>query len=132
VSGLAPQRTLGPSAGGDVKGAGLLSRALEHSLQVLRIVNTASRDAVGQAKGRYPLTGNYDDTQDMESVALAFCVTWKNDTSNSRAATSWVGQLQSDGRKDKISTTWILLVETQSDDDWESTRVGQDVYRRSP
>ncbi len=85
---------------------------------------------VGNAQGVYPLVGSYDPDGTNGSQSLTFCVTWRNDELNSHSATAWAGQLQRDEQSDVIVTTWLLTRETDRPDDWESTMVGQDVYRR--
>jgi Avidin family len=85
---------------------------------------------VGNAEGVYPLVGVYDADGAAGSQSLAFCVSWKNDESQQSLATAWAGQFQRDEEGDVIRTTWLLTRETDNPDDWESTNVGQDVYRR--
>jgi Avidin family len=85
---------------------------------------------VGNAEGVYALVGAYDKDGGHGSQSLAFCVSWKNDDLNSHSATAWAGQFQRDKDGDVIRTTWLLTRETDNPDDWESTNVGQDVYRR--
>jgi|SRR5579883_23071 len=87
--------------------------------------------AVGNAADQYALTGSYDPDASEGSQSLAFSVSWHNETGNSHSATAWAGQLQRDELGDVIVTTWLLTRETQSKDDWESTLVGQDVFRRA-
>jgi Avidin family len=84
---------------------------------------------VGSAEGVYPLVGSYDADGANGSQSLTFCVTWRNNELNSHSATAWAGQLQHDDQGDVIVTTWLLTRETDRIDDWESTMVGQDVYR---
>lgn len=85
---------------------------------------------VGDAKGVYRLVGAYDPDGIRGSQSLAFCVAWENDDLKSHSATAWAGQFQRDDEGDVILTTWLLTRETDRPDDWESTNVGQDVYRR--
>lgn len=86
---------------------------------------------VGNAEGVYALTGAYDMDETAASQSLSFCVVWRNEELNSHSATAWAGQLQRDEYGDVIFTTWLLTRETDRPDDWESTNVGQDIYRRS-
>jgi hypothetical protein len=86
---------------------------------------------VGDAEGIYQLVGAYDTQGEDGSQSLAFCVSWRNDKLNSHSATAWAGQFQRDSDGDVIRTTWLLTRETDEPSDWESTNVGQDVYRRA-
>lgn len=85
---------------------------------------------VGDAEGIYRLVGTYDVAGAGGSQSLAFCVSWQNDDLNSHSGTAWAGQFQTDEQGDVITTTWLLTRETGQADDWESTNVGQDVFRR--
>jgi hypothetical protein len=87
---------------------------------------------VGSASGQYALTGSYDpDAQD--DIALGFAVTWHNEVESTHATTAWCGEYQiNTAGAETIVTTWLLVVSTEPGDDWESTKIGQDVFGRTP
>jgi hypothetical protein len=84
---------------------------------------------VGKAPGSYALLGSYDDLGVEGSNSVAFCVTWSNAENNSHSSTAWAGQFQQDGAGACLVATWLLVGETAGGDDWDSTTVGQDVFR---
>ena len=86
---------------------------------------------VGNAEGIYRLVGRHDTEGSEGGRSLTFCVCWENYELNSHSATAWAGQLQMDEDGDLITTMWLLTRETDQSDDWESTKAGQDVYRRA-
>ena len=85
---------------------------------------------VGDAKCYYVLTGRYDHLEDRRS--LGWTVTWVNKHySKSKSTTSWSGQYQLDSfNQPQIITTWLLTTQTEPENDWNSTHVGQDVFTR--
>lgn len=88
--------------------------------------------AVGEASGTYQLVGRTEIGAD-GSQSVAFVVCWQNDSGTSNSCTAWSGQLQPDARdNDSIATTWLLTGDTAEGNDWKSTLVGQDVFRRNP
>lgn len=88
--------------------------------------------AVGNASGIYDLVGRIDD-QAGSSRAIAFVVSWQNSDGNSESATAWSGEVQVEGQEDeRIITTWLLTMETDPQNNWKSTIVGQDVFTRTP
>jgi len=87
--------------------------------------------AVGSASGKYDLVGAYDQTVS-DDVSLAFCVTWINGQKDTPATTAWCGQYQENlAGGETIVTMWLLTSSTKPGDDWESTLVGQDTFRRT-
>ena len=89
--------------------------------------------AVGDVKGPYDLVGVTDEA---ESPTLGWVVAWQNDQKSVAAVTAWTGQAQLvkiDGQeKEQIDTMWILIRSTAVQDDWESTMIGKDTFRRDP
>ena len=87
--------------------------------------------AVGDASGIYLLTGQLNASQEV-SQALGFVVVWQNEHKDSNSVTSWSGQAQEIDGEDVITTTWLLTSETEADEDWQSTLIGKDVFKREP
>ena len=88
--------------------------------------------AVGEASGTYAIVGR-TETGTHGSQSVAFVVCWQNASGSSASCTSWSGQLQQDAnQQESIVTSWLLTTDTDVGDDWKSTFVGQDVFRRSP
>jgi hypothetical protein len=87
--------------------------------------------AVGKAKGPYAIVGRTEASPD-GSQSVGFSVVWENkETGNLGCCTAWSGQLQMpDGGAEQIVTTWILTGDTLAADDWNSTKIGQDTFRR--
>jgi hypothetical protein len=57
-------------------------------------------------------------------MALGFVVDWRE----VHGATAWVGHYFP--QEEVIRTTWIMATETDPQDDWKSTVIGQDVFHR--
>ena len=87
--------------------------------------------AVGDADGIYPLVGQIN-TSIETGQALGFVVVWQNPKKDSNSVTTWSGQAQEIDGDDVITTTWLLTVETEIDEDWKSTLVGKDIFTRNP
>ena len=85
--------------------------------------------AVGQAAGPYDLTGFVDE--DDATPTLGWIVTWKNKSSYAPSVTAWSGQAQTVRGEDLIDTTWLLTRSTAVQEDWESTMIGKDIFRRT-
>jgi len=85
--------------------------------------------AVGQASGPYDLIG-YVDTDD-ETPTLGWVVRWQNNKKNAQAVTAWCGQAQRIDGEDVIDTTWLLVRSTSIQEDWESTMINKDIFRRT-
>ncbi len=88
--------------------------------------------AVGDASGIYELVGR-TDTNAGATRNVGFVVSWENDKKgSSNAVTAWSGELQMDANGDQvIVTTWLLTEETDPIDNWKSTIIGKDVFRRT-
>lgn len=83
---------------------------------------------VGDAEGEYDLIGQVDTDKD-ESQAIGWVVVWSNEKNgNSDAVTAWSGQVQKVNGTVTIITTWLLTGETDTENNWRSTRIGKDVF----
>jgi hypothetical protein len=85
--------------------------------------------AVGQAQGPYELTG-YLDVDDA-TPTLGWVVVWKNAKAHAPSVTAWSGQAQTVLGEQLIDTTWLLTRSTAVQEEWESTMIGKDVFRRT-
>ena len=85
---------------------------------------------VGDASGTYKLVGLFN-ASDEPSLSIGWVVVWSNEAGNSESVTSWSGQLQPVDGQDTIVATWLLTSETDSDDDWQSTKVGIDRFTKT-
>jgi hypothetical protein len=89
------------------------------------------QSAVGDATGRYVLTGRFDTTPERETgTAIGWTVSWKNDVREAHSVTSWSGQFF-DGAQQQILTQWLLTSGTTQQDKWASTLVGHDEFTRT-
>ena len=86
--------------------------------------------AVGEAEKEYLLLGRFDTA----GQTLGWVVSWQNQYLKSHlySTTSWSGQAQYDPTISDyvILTNWLLTVETSPENDWNSTNVGHDTFRR--
>jgi hypothetical protein len=92
---------------------------------------------VGSAQEKkYPLLGRCDH-RGLDSQLVAFVVAWnadppaQGDPLVNPSVTAWCGQLQMVDDKEVITTTWLLDRLTAAKDDWESTLIGMDYFRRT-
>lgn len=84
---------------------------------------------VGDASGDYTLVGRTDVLGQEIAGNVGFVVTWNNtDKGNSDSVTAWSGQLQVINGASTIITTWLLTEETQTNDNWQSTTVGKNIF----
>jgi hypothetical protein len=83
--------------------------------------------AVGAATGIYNLIGQTDTDNDA-SQAAGWIVVWQNQYGSTDSVTTWSGQFQLVNGIPTIVTTWLLTQETNPEDDWHSTFVGQDIF----
>lgn len=79
----------------------------------------------GCAQGDFSVVGVTDT--DSGGQAVAFSVVWNNDQSSCKSVTAWSGQVVDD----QISAFWLLTLETDPTQNWQSTMIGQDVFTRS-
>ncbi len=84
--------------------------------------------AVGDAKKEYLAVGRFDKTA---AGVIGWTVSWQNAYLTSHSLTAWSGQLQEDKNGEAvILTTWLLTQKTKPENDWDSTNVGEDIFRR--
>jgi len=97
------------------------------------VVTGTYQSRVGDAGGIYFLCGVSDEGTGDTTPNIGFTVSWVNPTyGNSNSVTSWSGQLQVIGGEEVITTFWLLTRETDPVNNWKSTIIGQDVFRRTP
>ena len=89
--------------------------------------------STGCAKGAFPVSGRVDAGSQADQP-LGFVVAWVNGQSHCNSATAWSGQYQLVGLdppyQEQIFTTWLLTSVTSPQENWASTLVGQDLFRR--
>jgi hypothetical protein len=76
------------------------------------------------AGARYQLVGTYDPNPQQTITVLGFVVDW----TEAHAVTVWSGQYHHED--DTIRATWLMATETVAGDEWKSTFVGHDLFRR--
>jgi hypothetical protein len=85
----------------------------------------------GDAPGSYPLTGRRGvPAGSGVGTALGWTVAWQNEQGGAGSVTGWSGQYLPD--RETISATWLLTRPSVAEGVWESTVIGQDVFRRTP
>jgi Avidin family len=84
--------------------------------------------AVGEATGPYDLIGFLDVTD--ETPTVGWSVAWQNRQQQAHSVTTWCGQAQMIDGDQQIDTTWLLARSTRVAEDWESTMVSKDLFRR--
>jgi Avidin family len=88
-------------------------------------MNGTYRSGKGGMEGAaYPVCGAYDPAPSGSCRVLGFVVDW----TELHALTVWSGQYQSDD--ETIRATWLMTTETDKTEEWKSTFVGHDVFRR--
>jgi hypothetical protein len=88
--------------------------------------------AVGGTQGVFRLIGLVDTLAFEGNRSFGFVVSWNNEYVNDHSMTAWSGQYQVEGGDEMLTTTWLLTRETAPEDNWMSTLVGSDVFRRTP
>lgn len=85
-------------------------------------------------KYTFSLTGFVNTAPFKFSQAIGWVVVWNNEKNNAHSVTTWSGQYQVNEKtgEEEIITTWLLTKEMEAENDWESTLVGQDVFKRKP
>jgi hypothetical protein len=97
------------------------------------IVSGTYTSKVGGAAGQYTLTGITDQGTGDPTPNIGFAVSWVNPNfGNSHSVTTWSGQLQEINGEEVITTFWLLTKEASPTDNWASTLIGQDTFRRTP
>ncbi len=88
------------------------------------------RTGVGNAGGWYEIRGRRTVNDDGSQV-LAFAVAWANkEKGNSHSATAWSGQLQMISGRPTITALWLLTRQTESGENWQSTRIDKVTFTR--
>jgi Avidin family len=82
----------------------------------------------GCAQGKFALIGRTDVESGGDTVG--FAVTWKNDQSSCNSTTSWAGQYQIVDGQEYLTAFWLLARESDAEEQWASTLVGEDVFTR--
>jgi hypothetical protein len=82
----------------------------------------------GPVTGQFEVVGRTDVDRGGETVG--FAVTWVNDQSNSNSTTTWAGHYLNSGGDEHLTAFWLLVMRTDPGDEWASTLVGEDVFRR--
>ncbi len=85
------------------------------------------RTGTGSAYGTFNLVG-LTDTDNDASQAVGWIVVWQNQYTSLDSVTAWSGQYQVINGVPTIVTTWLLTQETNPQNDWHSTLVGQDTF----
>jgi len=90
--------------------------------------------AVGDVEGIYGLVGQVDISPYSFSQAVSWTVVWNNQYKNSHSTTAWAGQYQlnEETGEEEVYTFWLLVNETESENDWQATQIGQDTFSRNP
>lgn len=110
----------------------------DHGSKVeLRVINGGLLEgtyepALGGGTGVYRLVGLTDTEDYAGSRSFGMVVSWNNSFQNQHSTTVWSGQYQVVDGEERLLTTWLLTRETQPADDWASTLVGSDTFRRVP
>lgn len=109
-----------------------LNSHMEISVDQNGIITGNYITAVGTASGQYPIIGRVDTGIDIDSQAVGFVVVWQNASGSSDSVTAWSGQAKFINGEEIISTTWLLTAETNEADEWHSTTVSKDIFKRTP
>ena len=90
--------------------------------------------AVGDAGGIYELVGSIDvDGDPSIGQAIAWVVVWNNRAKgSSHSITAWSGQYEVIDGAEEITTLWLLTAQTDPSNDWNSTHINQDIFKRNP
>ena len=86
---------------------------------------------VGGIEGTYKLVGMADPNPSSAGQAFGFVISWAQDMeSKATSVTVWSGQYQIIKNQEQLTTTWLMTTETEASDDWASTLIGHDIFRR--
>ena len=79
-------------------------------------------------ENEYLLLGRFDTF----GRTMGWVVSWQNQSRDSHSTTSWSGQAQYDPTIDDfvLLTNWLRTEETIPENDWNSTSIGHDTFRR--
>ena len=68
-------------------------------------------------------------TYDKDGSTIGWAVTFNNSKhGDSKSTCVWTGERQLDDTKPVILTTWLLTMQTDPKNNWESTMVGHDIF----
>jgi len=86
---------------------------------------------VGETTGSYPVTGRHHPRPgDGAGSAVGWVVSWTNSSTDCYSLTSWAGQYFA-AEPERLSMTWLLVMEGAPGEAWESTLIGQDLFTRT-
>ena len=79
-------------------------------------------------ENEYLLLGRFDPLGE----TMGWVVSWQNQSRDSHSTTSWSGQAKYDPTIDDfvLLTNWLRTEETIPENDWNSTSIGHDTFRR--
>jgi Avidin family len=95
-----------------------------------RFVRGVFHTEVGVAEGIYEVIGAIED-DDGPCRSIGLVVVWRNASGNRHSVTAWSGQLLTVDDEPVIEASW-LLTSVGTANEWGSTQVGQDIFRRTP
>ncbi len=89
---------------------------------------------IGDTQGNYPLVGYVNFAPDGQSIAtIGWVVLWINEKGNDQSVTTWTGQVQltePENGAQVMVTTWLYVKETQPSENWSSTLMGFNTFKR--
>ncbi|MEH2241736.1 avidin/streptavidin family protein [Nostoc sp.] len=101
-----------------------------------KLIKGSYASGVGGSPNNFlDLVGFVDTNPLAYSQAIAWVVVWNYGVGNNfNSITTWSGQYQINQKtqEEEIITTLLLTKEMEAENDWESTLVGQDVFKRNP
>lgn len=89
--------------------------------------------AVGRVHVEHPLYGRWLQGRKYPDVLIvSFAVMWKDtDVGKPRSGTTWNGLLSSGSGSMVLTTQWLLVTEKETQDQWKSTTVNKDTFRKT-
>jgi Avidin family len=108
-------------------GSTMVIGALDPTTQTMIGSYTTAVSSSGCAQGKFMLAGRSDVQAGGQTVGWA--VSWLNTASKCWSTTSWAGHF--DGQA-TITTFWLLATKADPGEEWASTVIGQDVFKRTP
>lgn len=110
-----------------------LNLSVEETSNNGSVITGTYQSQVGAAGGIYTLSGITDEGTGDPTPNIGFTVSWVNPANgNSNSVTAWSGQLQVIDGEEVITAFWLLTQETNPANNWSATRIGQDVFTRTP
>jgi avidin family protein len=88
---------------------------------------------VGDANGWYEIVGWVGGKQP-DRATLGFVVLWANDRISTDSVTVWTGEwfIDASTGDERLEMMWLLTQETTLVDEWAATKIGKDLFYRSP